>query len=324
MRGRLGSLADPRHFQLAMLGGLFVYGQLALDFGVPLPVWVPTLLVALATQALLARSIDGAPFEPRSALISGLSLCLLLRSEVSWLVPLAAFVAIASKFLLRWNGKHVWNPTAFAIVVMLVGSNLGAWPASWVSPGQWGSTATGVFVLAGLGSLVVFRAERSDVTWAFLAATAALVFGRALLLGDPLRIPLHQLSGGALWIFAFFMISDPRTTPASRRGRIAFAVAVAAEAAWGRFVLWEPTSLFYALVGMTPLVVALDRWFPGASYEWPASRRVEAAPELQPAAAPQFEPVPIADPESHEGDPIHVPASPRLDPGRPALWGDAR
>ena len=303
-------VGDPRHFQIAMLGGLLAYGQGSLGFGVSGVGIGATLLAALLTQGVLSRVVDARSFEPRSALISGLSLCLLLRSEALWLVPAAAGVAIASKFVLRRQGRHVFNPTAFAIVATLLGAELGALPAAWVSPGQWGSSATGVFVWAGLGSLVVYRAERSDVTWAFVAAYAAIVLGRSQWLGDPLAIGLHQLQGGALWIFAFFMISDPRTTPASRTGRCAFAVLVAVVACWLRFVHWEPHALFYALVASAPLVPLFDRWLPGPRHEWPAGADVESASALASGTPPT-------------GD-SHEPASPRLHPGRSAVWGGAR
>ena len=74
---------------------------------------------------------------------------------------------------------------------------------------------------------MVNRAARSDVTYAFLAFYLAILFGRALWLGQPLAIPLHQLGSGGFLIFTFFMISDPRTTPDSRAGRILFALLVA-------------------------------------------------------------------------------------------------
>ena len=73
------------------------------------------------------------------------------------------------------------------------------------------------------GGLVVNRAARSDVTFAFITFYMALVFGRSLWLGEPMAIPLHRLENGALLLFTFFMISDPRTTPNSRAGRIVFA-----------------------------------------------------------------------------------------------------
>ena len=96
----------------------------------------------------------------------------------------------------------------------------------WVSPGQWGNVAFFAFLMACLGGLVVNRAARSDVTVAFIFFYMALVVGRSLWLGEPLLIPLHRLQSGALLLFTFFMISDPRTTPNSRAGRILFALLV--------------------------------------------------------------------------------------------------
>ena len=49
---------------------------------------------------------------------------------------IGAVIAVSSKFLVRWNDKHVFNPTNFAIVVMMLAS-----PRVWVSSGQWGSAA---------------------------------------------------------------------------------------------------------------------------------------------------------------------------------------
>lgn len=103
-------------------------------------------------------------FDPKSALISGLSLCLLLRTNDAWLAALTAVVAVGSKFVLRVHGKHVFNPTNFALVLMMLATG-----QVWVSPGQWGSLAVFAFLLASAGGLVVNRAGRADVTWTFLA-----------------------------------------------------------------------------------------------------------------------------------------------------------
>ena len=80
----------------------------------------------------------------------------------------------------------------------------------WVSPGQWGNVAFFAFLMACLGGLVVNRAARSDVTYAFIVFYMALVFGRSIWLGEPMAIPLHRLENGALLLFTFFMISDPQ------------------------------------------------------------------------------------------------------------------
>ena len=259
---------DPRFYQIAVLGSLLIYGLMVLDLEVRPGLAAVLLATALGSQWLLTRAVRLPHFEPRSALISGLSLCLLLRTSSLLLAALAAVITIASKFVIRARGKHVFNPTNFGLVVMLLLSD-----RVWVSAGQWGSAALLAFFVAGIGLLVTFRAERSDVTWAFLAAYAALLFGRAAWLGDPWAIPRHHLSSGALLIFAFFMISDPKTTPDSRPGRILFAGLVAAVAGSIQFGLHRPNALLWALVACAPLVPLLDRLLPAARYRWRSRSR---------------------------------------------------
>jgi len=132
----------------------------------------------------------------------------------------------------------------------------------WASPGQWGSAAVFAFLLASAGGLVVNRAARADVTWTFLACYAALWLGRSLWLGDPLVIPLHRLENGALVLFAFFMISDPRTTPDSRAGRILFAVLVAVGAYVVQFKLFRTNGLLWSLAVCSLVVPLFDRRHP--------------------------------------------------------------
>src|SRR5204863_338734 len=75
---------------------------------------------ALATQWLCSRLWRLPRFDPLSALISGIGLATLLRTNGILLATLAAAVAITSKFVLRFRGKHLYNPTNLALVVMLV------------------------------------------------------------------------------------------------------------------------------------------------------------------------------------------------------------
>src|SRR2546427_77453 len=152
-------------------------------------------------------------------------------------------------------------------------------PRVWVSPGQWGYSALFAFLMACLGGVVVFRAWRSDVTAAFLAAYAALLFGRALLLGDPLSIPLHQLQSGALLLFSFFMISDPKTTPDSRTGRMLFAALVALGAWYVQFRLFRPSGILWSLAACSALVPLLDRLFPARKYAWASEASGPRRPE---------------------------------------------
>lgn len=280
---------DPRHYQIAVLSSLLVWGAFGLDLEVRPGIAVVVLATALSVQWLGTRWARLPRFDARSALISALSLTLLLRTHSPALAALAAALAIGGKFVIRVpaadgspGGKHVFNPANFGIVAVLLLSD-----RAWVSPGQWGSAALGAFAVACLGFLVVRRAERSDVTWAFLAAYGAVVLGRALWLGDPLAIPLHQLANGAFLVFAFFMISDPKTTPDSRAGRVLFACLVAAGAGFVHFVLFRPNGLLWSLAALAPLVPVIDRLLPGRRYAWPgrAATPVPAAAGRTPAPA---------------------------------------
>ena len=124
------------------------------------------------------------------------------------------------------------------------------------------------FLIACLGSLVVNRAVRADVTLSFLGSYLGLLTLRALWLGDPLTIPLHQIESGTLLIFSFFMITDPKTTPDSRPGRLVFTFLVAVTALYVQFVLFRPHGPLWALLLCSPLVPLIDRCFPGSRYDW--------------------------------------------------------
>ena len=140
--------SDPRLWQILSLLGLLAYGTAFLGFDV-----TPAragLIVATALLVQLAGTLAAGLsfFDPWSALISSLSLCLLLRTNAPLVAVFAAAAAIGSKFLLRFHGKHLFNPTNFALVlaIALTGD-------AWVSPGQWGSVAFFGFLLVCAGRL---------------------------------------------------------------------------------------------------------------------------------------------------------------------------
>jgi len=254
---------DPRHYQIAILSALLAYGMLGLDFDIDSGSSAVILSTALLTQYLCTRAWHLSSFDPRSPLISGLSLCLLLRTDDIELALAAAVVAVASKFIFRVNGKHLFNPTNIAIVGLMALTG-----RVWVSPGQWGNVAFFAFLMACLGGLVVNRASRSDVTYAFIAFYMTLVFGRSLWLGEPLTIPTHRLQNGALLLFTFFMISDPRTTPNSRVGRILFAFLAACGAWYIQFRVFRTNGPLWSLAICSLAVPLIDWLLPTRRYEW--------------------------------------------------------
>lgn len=254
---------DARHFQAATLASLVIIHIVGFDLGASVSQATVTIAAALATQLLCAR-LAGAAFDWRSPLITGCSLTLLMRAHTPELWAAAAVLGIASKYVLRVRGKHVFNPATFAIVALLIldPDNV------WVSPGQWGNAMWLSLLLVCCAGLVLQRAERADTALAFLGCYAGLLLWRAWSLGDPLEIPLNQLQSGALLLFSFFMITDPRSTPDRRLARIVFAVAVAGLGYWLQFRWQLRPALFFALAALSPLSPLLDWLLPAPRFTW--------------------------------------------------------
>jgi Na+-transporting NADH:ubiquinone oxidoreductase subunit NqrB len=281
---------DPRWYQIAALSGLLIHGLLVLDFEVRAAHAAAIFAAAVFTQWACGRLSGLRHFDAKSAVISAVGLCLWVRTDLWWLAALTGVVSIASKFVLRWNGKHVWNPTNFGVVFMLIATG----GQVWISPGQWGSVALFAFAMIAAGGFVVNRSARGDVALTFLAAWAAILFARAAWIGLPWTIPFHQLQSGALLLFTFHMITDPRTTPASRRGRVLFSILVALGAAFVQFVLFRQNGLLWSLFVCTLAVPLLDRLWPGARFEWSTpttGRPSKGVPHAPPVAAAV--PVPV-------------------------------
>jgi Na+-translocating ferredoxin:NAD+ oxidoreductase RnfD subunit len=256
-------LRDARHYQIAALGTLVIFNLGWIDFGARPLNTALALAASLLTQIVCSR-LFGVPLDLRSPLITGLSLSLLLRADEPWIHALAGVIAIGSKFVFRLDGKHIWNPAGLAIVVLLF-----ATPGHvWISPGAWGSQVWLAALLAFFAILVLGAARRSDIAIFFLGAHGALLLARALWLGDPPAIPLHQLQSGALLIFTFFMISDPKTSPDSRLGRFVFAVSVAALAHYMAFFMQMRPALYVALIALAPFVFLIDRILPAERFAW--------------------------------------------------------
>jgi enediyne biosynthesis protein E5 len=253
---------DPRHWQIAALGTLVVYSFLYLDFGAK-PLLTAIALVSVLLAQFAFSILWHRSFEWRSVLITGLSLSLLLRTGEPAVMAIAAVTAVASKFLFRLNGKHLFNPAAFGIAFTLLVTHGG-----WISPGQWGASAWLAALIFLLGGAVLTRAPRLDTAIAFLTTHLALLLARAAWLGDPLAIPLHQVMTGSLLIFTFFMITDPRTTPDSRLGRIVFAIVVAAAAHWFAFFAQVRPALYFSLLLAAPLVPLIDLVLRRRPFRW--------------------------------------------------------
>lgn len=254
---------DARVFQILFLASLLSVGVLTRDFTLRWEQMALTFCAGLMTQVFALHRLGLPNGSYLSAVVTCFGLSILLRADSLWVHPLVAILAIGSKFVLRVNGKHLYNPANLGVMVALI-----LLPGAWVSPGQWGHdlVAAGWFLM--LGSVVTGSARRWDVSWMFLGCFLGMVALRMLILGQNPWVFVHQLGNGALLLFTFFMISDPMTIPNHRRARLLYAAIVAGFAIFWQYGLYKPNALVWALFLCTPLVPLLDRWWPAEKFQW--------------------------------------------------------
>ncbi|MEH1841940.1 MAG: RnfABCDGE type electron transport complex subunit D [Nostoc sp.] len=199
----------------------------------------------------------------RSALITSLGLSLLLRADHWTTMVIAAASAIASKFLFKFGGKHFFNPANFGIISALILTS-----DAWVSPGQWGEEWWYALLFAGTGGMILQRIGRWDTTAAFLGSYSLLEAIRNLWLGWTWDVYWHRLMSGSLLLFALFMITDPRSIPDSRIGRVIWAVCIAGLTFILRNYFFIPTAVFWALFILAPLSILLDILWLAPRFSW--------------------------------------------------------
>lgn len=255
---------DARHFQVLFLASFLLYGIFQLGWDAEWPRYAILIGTALGVQALFIRWKQVPWSSLKSAFITGLGMSLLLKAGSPWTLALGAAVAIASKFLVRWEGRHIFNPgnLGIAAAVLLTGD-------AWVSPGQWGSGVLLVFLVGAAGGMVVLRVGRIDTSLAFLGTFALLDLLRTVLyLGWGMDVWLHRLTNGSLLLFTFFMITDPMTTPRSPGARIAWSMAVALIAFVLSWICWINATPIWALLICCALNPVLDHFRKGAAFQW--------------------------------------------------------
>jgi len=263
----LSIFKDARHFQIIYLGVFLSFGLLTLGWAGEWTHYLSIFFTALSVQGVFVILGKAHKSSWKSAVITALGLSLLFKSGEWSTMAIAAFIGIASKFLIRYDGKHLFNPANIGIVAAILLTGDG-----WVSPGQWGSSALFIFLFGALGCIVLFKVGRLDTTITFLIAFFILEYCRTVLfLGWGMDVLIHKLTNGSFLLFAFFMITDPKTTPDHPRGRIVWAIGVALLAFILSHWMFIHTAPIWALVVITPLTVLLDKKFKWSRFQWQVS-----------------------------------------------------
>jgi Na+-transporting NADH:ubiquinone oxidoreductase subunit NqrB len=199
----------------------------------------------------------------KSAVITGLGLCILLRSNSYQTMALAGSLAILSKFIFTSGKKHFFNPSNFGIIAALILTD-----DAWISPGQWGDDRWYLMLFIAAGGLVLKKVGRWDTSIAFLTFYGGLEAIRNIYLGWSWDVWQHHFISGSLLMFSFFMITDPRSIPNARWGRIVWAATIALVTFVLRDYYYVSTAAFWALFFTAPLTVWLDRFSWELPFSW--------------------------------------------------------
>ena len=226
-----------------------------LSFGI-LEGWERTglaIATAIGTELLLGRITYGAWPHPASSYISGISAGILVRSPLLWPYFFASFISICSKYVLRANGRHLWNPTNFGVSVMAFLA-----PATvTVLSIQWGNNLAPMAVIWLLGSVIVWRVGRGHISAAYVVSFLVFTVVRTLITGTPFLANVAPITGPMYQLFIFFMVTDPKTTVRSKRWQVVVVIAVAFVEMLLRLaeVLYAP---FYALFLVGPVALLIE------------------------------------------------------------------
>src|ERR1700761_5994551 len=208
----------PAFLTLILLVGQLTYG--ILDSYLNL---VVSVAVSLVAEIILARTVLNTRKNLASAYISGISVGILIRSNMVWPYALCALISIMSKYVLRYKGRHLWNPSNFGVSWMLFMAPLSVAGLSI----QWGNNLAAMAVIWCLGLVIVNRAKRLHVSLTYVISFCILAWVRSpithyLFLSElpPLTVPMYHL-------FVFFMITDPPTGVSTKKGRILVVIGVA-------------------------------------------------------------------------------------------------
>lgn len=212
--------------------------------------------VAIVTEMLLHRLVTGEFRNASSAYVSGISTGILIRSPLLWPFALCAAISIASKYVLRYKGKHIWNPTNFGVVaIIFIASDSAA-----VLSIQWGNNMWAMLIIWVIGLVSLWKIRRLNITMTYILSFIAFAWVRSMFTGDAFVAEVAPLTGPMYQLFALFMMTDPKTTVKSRSGQnlVAFTIAFLEMILRLNEAVYAP---FYALFIIGPIALIIEEKF---------------------------------------------------------------
>jgi len=256
---------DPRYLIAFLITLVLVAAQLRYHMLGSYDRLLLALGVCVATEALLSLFDRGRIANLLSAYISGISLTLLVKPQggALWPFALGGFLAISSKYVLRYRDNHLWNPTNFAVTALLL---LAPDRVSVLSH-QFGNDMITNLVIWVFGLIIAARVGVLHITLTYVASFLILNSLRASVLGLPVLPEIAPITGPMYQLFIFFMITDPRTIVRGRRRQITVAILIAvmemvirfaSDQGWPLPVAFNAAPAFLALAIVGPVAKWAD------------------------------------------------------------------
>jgi enediyne biosynthesis protein E5 len=246
---------DPRYLAPALITCVLIAGQITFGF---LESWSRTFLAiatAIVVEMVVVRALYGRWPHLASAYVSGISVGILVRSPAFWPYALCSAISITSKYVLRVEGRHLWNPTNFGIVAMLL---LASDAVAGLSV-QWGNNLLPMVFVWMFGTIILRMVGRLHITLTYVAAFLFFGVARALVTGHPIVSEIAPITGPMYQLFIFFMITDPKTTVGPKWAQCLVVVLIAALEAIFRLMQWVYAP-FYALFIIGPIANLIEIW----------------------------------------------------------------
>lgn len=211
-------------------------------------IWTGLLAASIAAMAIDAPilRLRGHRWEfPSGALLSGLFVAMVLSPfEAWWVAAATAAIAVVSKYIARTRSANVFNPAALALVVSFYAFNTGqSWWGALPEMSMWG-----LAVLFATGVFIADRVNKMPLVLVYLG-TYFLLFTLTAFVGDPRRVVeiFREPDINAVLFFAFFILTDPPTSPVKYRDQVICGAIVAVSG----FVVFELTgAAHYLLAGV--------------------------------------------------------------------------
>lgn len=258
-------ITDIRWYQILFLSTFLIYAKLTLAWELTWGLILYNISLAFLIQTIFILLLKIPNYHSlKSAWISALGICLLLKTSSITIYSLTIIITIASKFLIQFKRKHLFNPVNFGIVFIVFFSDI-----AWISPGQWGATAIFIFLFGIAGMFILYKIQRLETALGFLGTLFLLDFiYKVGYLGWEIDHLFHDFINGTLLLFSFFMITDPRTIPNASKARWIWSILIASICFYLKTWHYQTDAPLKVLFCLTPLVPILNNYFKHSTFKW--------------------------------------------------------